>query len=217
MRAGFERLQQYVAWVAIVTGDFETTSWGWRLQQFRQQIQEQLELLLSSQNPSRADDILPGWDIDLTGVAIFLGCLLVAWLVWKFWPAFRKLWAWVTHQFDRESSSAPQTQQTQMSVVQWRSRAREYQQRGDYREACRCLYLAMLQRLNDSEMAFHQSSRTDGEYRQLLQEQSSRQACEVLLRIHEQLVFGRRDATLEMFRSCESAEREFDRRLGSER
>ncbi|MEG4005235.1 hypothetical protein QUA41_00410 [Microcoleus sp. Pol11C1] len=51
-----------------------------------------------------------------------------------------------------------------MSVAKWLLRSQKLQQQGKYRQACRCLYLAALQPLNDAGTAIHQPSPTDGEY-----------------------------------------------------
>ncbi|MEG3972103.1 MULTISPECIES: hypothetical protein [unclassified Microcoleus] len=56
------------------------------------------------------------------------------------------------------------------------------QQQGKYRQACRCLYMALLQRLNDAGTVVYQPRRTDGEYLQLIQQLPQPVSYETLIR-----------------------------------
>ncbi|WP_204368606.1 DUF4129 domain-containing protein [Neosynechococcus sphagnicola] len=51
----------------------------------------------------------------------------------------------------------------------WLQAAQAFYRQGNYREACRALYLATLQQLHETHLIPHQASRTDGEYLQLVE------------------------------------------------
>jgi len=74
-----------------------------------------------------------------------------------------------------------------------------------YRQACRCLYMALLQRLDDAGTVVYQPSRTDGEYLQLIQQLPQPVPYETLIRIHEQLYFGNTEADASTFEQCQQA------------
>ncbi|MEG4349975.1 DUF4129 domain-containing protein [Microcoleus sp. LAD1_D3] len=61
------------------------------------------------------------------------------------------------------------------------------QQQGKYRQAYRCFYMALLQRLNDAGTVVYQPSRTDGEYLQLIEQLPQPAPYETLIKIHQQL------------------------------
>ncbi len=190
-------------------GSFETTNFGWQLQQLQQQAAEWLELQFSQFNlpevswPSRSID----WSwLPWVSWALFwitLG-LLLSWLGLR----LLRLWPLVGSAFPSllgNSAVARATRpEAQLTPAAWQQRASEFQRLGNYREACRSLYMAMLQRLHDTGTAFNQPSRTDGEYRQLLGSEHSG-PCEILLFTHERLCFGTSVATPEDFRRCQQA------------
>ncbi len=80
---------------------------------------------------------------------------------------------------------------------------------GNYREACRCLYLAILQHLHDTKVIIHKPSRTDGEYLQLLRSTvTSMQPYETLITTHEQSCFSDTEILSENYEQCRQAYRE---------
>ncbi|MEG4036609.1 DUF4129 domain-containing protein [Microcoleus sp. w1-18aA5] len=84
-------------------------------------------------------------------------------------------------------------------------RSQKLQQQGKYRQACHCLYMALLQRLNDAGTVVYQPSRTDGEYLQLIQQLPQPVPYETLIRIHQQLYFRNRRADPSTFEQCQQA------------
>ncbi|HSF76258.1 MAG TPA: DUF4129 domain-containing protein [Microcoleus sp.] len=92
-----------------------------------------------------------------------------------------------------------------MSLAEWLLRAQKLQQQGKYRQACRCLYMTVLQRLNDAGTVVDQPSRTDGEYLELIQQLPQPVPYETVIRIHEQLYFGNAEADALTFEQCQQA------------
>ena len=83
---------------------------------------------------------------------------------------------------------------------------------GNYSEACRCLYIATLQQLHEKKILRHKSSRTDGEYLQLLQlSVTPIQPYETLITTHEQLCFNNTEVQEENYQQCQQAYREIDK------
>ena len=65
--------------------------------------------------------------------------------------------------------------------------------------------MAALQRLNDAGTAIHQTSRTDGEYLQLIQQLPQPAPYETVISIHQQLYFGNAEASQSTFEQCQQA------------
>ncbi|HIK32060.1 MAG TPA: DUF4129 domain-containing protein [Oscillatoriales cyanobacterium M59_W2019_021] len=193
-------------------GKFETTNLGWRFQQWQQQTGEWIELKLSQLFPESLPNVpdnsnnFPSWDF--SWVVRGIGILLLAGMVGLLG---RWLWQWLSgvrlRTIDRRSPS-PETQK--LAVKAWLERSRQQQQKGNYRVACRCLYMAMLQQLDDAKIVPDRPSLTDGEYDRLLQENPKNSAYKVLLETHERLYFGRRKATAQTFDRCQQAYREIE-------
>jgi hypothetical protein len=130
------------------------------------------------------------------GAAVWLSWLLVKVL----WPVARQWWA----QF-QAVSPVPGQPQEPLGVNPWLQRSRQYQKQGNYREACRALYLAMLEYLHETQQVPRQLSRTDGAYRLSVEGLSQSQPCLLLINIHEQLCFDDRHVSAETFERCQRA------------
>lgn len=196
----------------MTSGEFEKNSWGWQLSQLQQQAGEWIELQLSrfgSNVPNLPKWSLPRWLVDLTGAIAWLILGLV--LVWVFWQLWRLLEPYL-YSFISPTASTTKvtTLATQLSPEAWFARSQTYFRAGNYRLACRCLYMAMLQRLHDSAIAPHQSSRTDGEYLQLVNSLPQSQSYQTLIATHEQLCFGNAQILPETYDACQQAYREID-------
>lgn len=188
---------------------FEKTNLGWQLQQLQQRIGEWIELQLSRVRPSVPDIpnvSIPEWLNQLTWLLVrvaFWGILgwvlirLVLWLMPKVQPYWNSL------------NLKPARQTTvpigELTAEGWLMRSRQLYRQSDYREAARALYMAMLQQLNDTGIAPHQPSRTDGEYSQITQYLTQHQAYQKLLQIHEKICFGNGEITPEAFEQCQQA------------
>jgi hypothetical protein len=195
---------------------FEKTNFGWRLSQLRQEFGEWWEFQTSQFRPNIPQLSVPSWFnsplLNLLAKVIFgiIVALLLTWVGWLLWRGLRPYILSFIHQL---KSSTPQTTPTptqDLSVTRWLQRSQKFQQQGNYREACRCLYMAMLQRLHDKGLVPHQSSRTDGEYLRIIQQLPQPQPYQTLLNTHQQLCFSHTEISSTIFEQCQQAYREID-------
>jgi hypothetical protein len=197
------------------TEAFAKTSWEWQLSQFQQQIGEWLEYQFY-----RFERVLPklspDWKLSpwVTNLLSFLFWLVIALflaiVIWRLWREFSPyIYAWLGNNGNsgRFRSKVPSEN---VSVTTLLERSQKLYRQGNYREACRCLYLAILQHLHDTKILLHQPSRTDAEYLQLLRSssQTSIQPYETLMATHEQLCFGNGEMSPENYEQCRQAYRE---------
>jgi hypothetical protein len=198
------------------TSSVETTSLGWQLSQWQQRISEQWELIWIKLIKNLLDIPLPSWlNSPLVAViAKIVFWLLVAWLsIWIVWKIQRLFKLYLRSRKSRINRAIPRTAKTPIregSVAHWLAQAQQLQQQGNYRGACQCLYQAMLQQLHDKGIVLHQSSRTDGEYWQIIENLTQSQPYQQLLRIHQELCFGNIPASLTLFETCWQAYREIE-------
>jgi hypothetical protein len=181
----------------MATASFQKNSLSWQLRQLGQQVKEWIELQTSKISPRSTNSSNPG-DLPQIELATWVGevifwlvvSLAVAWIVWQLYRAFSPYFSMLKAQsswFKQQRASAKPADPT---AADWLRRAREQQQQGNYREACRAIYLATLQRLNDTQQIPHQTSRTDGEYLRMVQRLPRTEPYQVLFGIHERLCFG---------------------------
>ncbi|MEA5619699.1 DUF4129 domain-containing protein [Cronbergia sp. UHCC 0137] len=196
------------------TDAFEKTSWSWQFYLFQQQVGQWLEYQFS-----RFERVLPelpsGWSIspwvaDLLKLLFWLvlGLFLVV-ISWRLWQEFSPyLYSWLAG-LENSHVSQRKVDSGESSISFLLTRGHEFYLQGDYREACRYVYLAMLQQLHERAIALQQPSRTDGEYLQLLNSiVSPIQGYETLITIHEQLCFNNTDILPENYQQCQQAYRE---------
>lgn len=198
---------------AMPTGSFDKTSWGWQLGQMRQRVAEWFELKTSRTLSNLS--MPPWWESPILQIIVKIAfwvilALLLIWSTLQLRRVLRPYFYSLTHSLKQRSHQAATTPVTELSVAGWLQRSQKLQQQGDYREACRCLYMAMLQRLNDSGIAPHQPSRTDGEYLQLIQQLPQSQPYQTLLTIHQQLCFSHAEVSNSVFEQCQQAYREIE-------
>lgn len=196
---------------------FEKTSLGWRMQQFQQQVSEWVELQLSRLNINVPEWSPPDWSInapwlwELLKIAVWLLLgLLLTWLGWQLWRQFSPALYSLISKAGNSSGYKVTTRDNELTVQEWLQRSQAHFRQGSYREACRCLYLATIQRLNDTGIAPHQPSRTDGEYRQLVEPLPQFQSYQTLIATHEQLCFGNAEILPEDYDQCRQAYREIE-------
>ncbi|PMB46305.1 hypothetical protein CEN40_10510 [Fischerella thermalis CCMEE 5205] len=196
-----------------MTTEFEKTSLGWQSSQFQQQIGEWLEYQWSRLHPT-LPELPSGWSIDswfisLLKFLLWLGFgAFAVWLVWWLWREFSPyLYSRIAG--IKDSDSASQTANVEFSVAKLLMRSQEFYRQGNYRDACRYLYLAMLQHLHEKGILPHKKSRTDGEYLQLLRLSCPQiQPYETLITTHEQLCFSDAEIGSENYEHCQQAYRE---------
>lgn len=186
---------------------FEKTNFGWQLAQSQQRFLEWWELKTAQNMPNVE---LPSWFdspiLRAIAKAAFwvILALLAVWASWQIWQLLR----FYVHNFKKRNqqtdiSAKPTIEDS--SVAEWFLRSQKLQQQGKYRQACRCLYMAALQRLNDAGTVVHQPSRTDGEYLQLIQQLPQPAPYETVIAIHQQLYFGNAEASQSTFEQCQQA------------
>jgi hypothetical protein len=189
----------------------EKTSWRWQLEQLQQQFGEWIEVKLRSDDRDLQLDIFPAW----------LGALLVrlTWLVLAgllLWFGYRILYPYLRIWLERNSRSKSVLDISPVktyTVVELLHKSQQFHRSGDYTQASRWLYLAMLQRLNDANIIPHQFSRTDREYTQLLRAVPIIDVGEILVSIHEQLHFGNKQIEIEDFDRCQQAYQQIESQL----
>ncbi|WP_414584507.1 DUF4129 domain-containing protein [Scytonema sp. PCC 10023] len=192
---------------------FEKTSWGWQVSQIQQQVGEWFEYQLSRFDWA-LPKLSPQWSIDdwvlkLLNFIFWLSLGLC--LVWVGWRLWRELRPYLNSRLAGHNSTNSHFKiaESELSVAQWLLRSQEFSHQGNYHEACRCLYFAMLQHLHEQGILPHKSSRTDGEYLQLLQMfTTSIQPYETLMITHEQLCFGNAEISADNYEHCQQAYQE---------
>ncbi|WP_017316396.1 DUF4129 domain-containing protein [Mastigocladopsis repens] len=193
---------------------FEKTSWGWQMSQFQQQVGEWFEYQLSRLGWALPEFLpqssIQPWLLKLLNLIFWL--ILGSFLVWVGWRLWRKLrpsfYSWLGAA-KKSTDSQGKSTETELHSSQWLRRSQEFSRQGNYRQACRCLYLAMLQHVHDKRILPHKPSRTDGEYLQLLQmSATAMQPYETLITTHEQLCFGNAEIVSENYEHCQQAYRE---------
>ena len=182
---------------------FQKNGVGWQWLKLQQRFNEWWEL----QTARAADSDLPNWfdspvwEILAKGIFWIVVVGLSAWLLWVLWQLLEPYF-YTAFKFPQQSQKAQHKMPKDVSASVWIERAQKYQERGNYREACVCLYMAMLQRLHDLEIAPHQPSRTDGEYLQIVGELPQPEPYQVLLATHQGLRFGNTEPTRSLFKQC---------------
>lgn len=197
-----------------MSGKFDKDSLGWQIQLLQMRFAEWLDRIFQ---PNSEQDIkvpkgaIPEWLSKILLQGLFW-LIVIAAVGWVGWLAFKFVIPYLgVNLFNRRSHNRnDQPDEEQLSVSEWLQRSRALAQRGNYREACRALYQAALQKLDERELILNQASRTDGEYVSLLQTLPNPRPYEVLIHTHEQLCFSKTAITRENFVHCEQAYREIE-------
>jgi Domain of unknown function (DUF4129) len=194
----------------MAANNFETTNLGWQIQLFQQQVSEWFEHNFMNATRKVFDSGLnfPAWLYPIMiGIAWIIFGLTAIWLmlllyrfIHSYYLEFQSRSGMNGSRFGENSEAIPV-----YSVDRWLKQARKFQLEGNYTEACRALYMGMLQSLSDRQLIPQQYSRTDGEYRHLVLKLSQAPAYQVLLNTHEQLCFSDRPISSEIFHTCQEA------------
>lgn len=194
------------------TDNFEKNSWDWQVSQFQQQVGEWFEY-----QSYRFEQVLPnwnpGWKLAPWAATLFnvlfwlLLALLFSVVIWRLWLLFSPyVYSWLNSGYHR---SLARVSTPNLSVANLLERSQALYNQGNYREACRCLYLALLQHLHETKIIPHKSSRTDSEYLQLLRLSATPvQPYETVITTHEQLCFGNAEILPENYEQCRQAYQE---------
>jgi hypothetical protein len=193
---------------------FEKTNWSWQFYLFQQRIGEWLDYQLSrfQRNLPELPDgwSISPWVVEMLKILFWLIlALFVVWAIWRLWQEFNPyIYSWLAR-LNNSPAFHTKTNSRETSISFLLTQAQEFYQQGNYREACRKLYMAMLQQLHEKAIALQQPSRTDGEYLQLLTSTiPAVQPYETLITTHEQLCFSERQILLENYQQCHQAYQE---------
>jgi Domain of unknown function (DUF4129) len=189
---------------------FQKTNWLWQLEQIQQRLGEWIEAKLKFAAPKQG---LPAWLV--SSISYLLWFLLIAAIAWVIYLILNRYGQQLGR---RRPAQEPAPQPVRnYTVAELLAQAQQFQNQRNYSEACRYLYLAMLQRLNDANLVPHQTSRTDREYAELLDHLPKvspiMAQSKVLLQTHEQLQFADRTITADGFNSCQQAYNQLDTQL----
>lgn len=196
----------------VTSGTFEKTSLSWQIRQLQQRMGEALERLFAreDQNDVNFNWQLPDWLEEALFWLIAIGLIL-----WAGWQLYKLLQPYFSSYFQPNTPTPPLPpgRTVELTASDWLKRSRQSQQQGNYREACRALYMAALQQLNDKDLIRQELSRTDGEYLNLIQDLqnlSASQPYQTLIHIHERLCFSDTTISAEVFDRCWAAYREIE-------
>lgn len=195
---------------------YEKNNLSWQFYLLQKRVQEWWEL----QTTQAAQEIgkVPLFDWLDSEVVKFLArvvfwsliALLLFWLVSVITnlviPYFAKLRRDSSQSFLRVN----QTKFNSLDVSAWLRKSLHFEQQGNYREACLCLYRAMLQLLHERGIAPQEESRTDGEYLNLVIYLPQGLSYQTLILTHQRLCFGRVNASVALYQNCLQAYREIE-------
>jgi hypothetical protein len=193
----------------MLDASFQRTNLDWQVQQWRRWVGEWLELQFRERLEATS---LPQWTISPLLLRTLFWVIVTCVIVWSVWQLYHLLSPHINPfgGFDRHLGKSALGRKHPQTVTDWLGQAQEWRRRGDYGQACQALYMAMLQRLDDTKQLPHQLSRTDGEYLRVIQTFPKPQPYQVLIATHEQVCFGNIEASLATFHHCQQAYREIE-------
>lgn len=193
---------------------YETNSFSWQVRLVAQRLHQGLEYWFSQLDVDPPQVPTWAWPAALGRGLFWVSVVgLSLWLGWLLGRALIGYW-------QRRQLSTPA--QATISVAAhsaryWWQQAQAQAQAGHYAEACRALYLAALQRLDETQTLLQDPSRTDGEYLLGLAQIEAQQRSlagtgfqlsrpyQLLIRTHERIIFGNAVITAESFQRCQRA------------
>jgi Domain of unknown function (DUF4129) len=182
------------------------TDLGWQWRQTQQRLSEWLERQMNLPNPPRSQQRGGGWSLQWLAPYItwVLGIALVGLLLFII---VRGLLGWWQRRADRQfvGQALVVADEPVVSSQEWRARARTLQGQGDFTQAARSLYFAMLQNLHDRQLIPEKRSRTDQEYAAITQDIAPEGAIATLLQTHEQIEFGGNQLSAQDYERCQQA------------
>jgi Domain of unknown function (DUF4129) len=180
--------------------------WQWR--QTQQRLGEWLELQLNQPSKPGAKPSAP-WSLQWLAPYITwgLGIALVGLLGFIL---VRGLRSWQIQRQQRQWRGDPTVVADEPIVSQqeWLTRSQTYQRQGNFTEAARALYFALLGSLADRQIIPEKRSRTDREYVALTQDLPQPEAFATVLQTHEQIQFAGNALSAQDYDHCQQAYRQ---------
>jgi Domain of unknown function (DUF4129) len=182
------------------------TDIGWQWRQTQQRLSEWLEQQLNQPIKPGAPPPRNSWSLQWLAPYItwVLGILLVGLLLFII---VRGVMGWQRRRVDRAFTGQPLVVDDApvVSSQEWLSRSRTLQGQGDFTQAARSLYFAMLQNLHDRQLIPEKRSRTDQEYVAITQNMAQANAFATLIQTHEQIEFGGNRLSAQDYERCQQA------------
>jgi hypothetical protein len=187
----------------------QKNSLTWQLYKLQQRINEWWELKTQQIGENMPDNELFSW-LDSELFQLLFRCLfwiiltiILAWIALKIYHllyqvSYRNKLKFTTQSLKKGNIN-------QKSIHDWLKRSQFFAQQANYKEAIKCLYMAMLQRLNNSGIALHEPSRTDAEYLDMIKQLPNYSSYQILLINHQKLIFSNHKATLSMWKESQQA------------
>lgn len=192
--------------VILATVTYQKSSWSWQLQKLYQRAQEWVMLKLNHWNPDVPD--VPDWSFAPQWLEVLFWILVVVVVglfAWQLYGLFTRYWPTEFRDTLMGRSRSETTTGPPPTIATWLKSAQSFQQQGNYPEACRALYMAMIVRLNETQLIPDDRSRTDGEYDALVTQLPQSEHYQTLLQTHEELQFGNVILSAERFQRCQRA------------
>ena len=194
--------------------NFEKTNPAWDLRLWQQQTGEWIEKTLASWQPSdglKAPQAIHPPEISTqvwTAIFWLLVVLLITLILWNLYPLVDRYLA-----RSRPPIPTPAPPAIDRSQNEWLQHAKQAQSQGDYTQACRALYLAMVKKLQDQSLLSTDPSLTNGEYRAILKTRSRPQPYRTLINAHDESIYTDRPLTQDHYAECDRAYREIDQEM----
>ncbi len=195
----------------MTTASFQKDSLGWRFQQFTQEINEWFEAFFSDRSSDLPDEVLPQWTIPerwIDGLFWLLVGGMLGWMLWRISPSLKR-WGRSVWKSQPWKTIAPVPRSSLVTPQQWLHESERWAKQGNYTEACRSLYLSLLQWFHEQQVIVQHNSRTDREYTQLLPQCLKSfptiEAATIVLQTHERLCFSHQVVGEEEFLTCRQA------------
>jgi Domain of unknown function (DUF4129) len=192
------------------------TNFWWQWRQTQQRLSEWIELQLNQ--PSKPGTRPSGgWSLQWLApyITTILGVLLVGLLVLIIW---RGVQGWLTRRAQRQFTGDPLAIAPDEPIVsqqEWLTRSQAFQRQGNFTQAARSLYFALLQNLSDRQLIPEKRSRTDQEYVAITQELGQPSAFATLLQTHEQIQFAGNELSAQDYERCQQAYGAADRAIAA--
>jgi hypothetical protein len=189
--------------------NIEKDNLGWQIHQTAQKITEWWELQTRRSTKNIPEVDLFSWLFHpLTALIaqIVFWLILATLLIWLILLALDILKPYISQIKNNNFTQIQAKNQAKtISVDEWWLRAKKLEKKGHYRQACQCLYMAMLQELHQIGIAPQQASRTDGEYLKLVENLPNPRPYQTLLIRHQQLYFSQLESSLTILTECQQA------------